>query len=242
MSQIYFKTMRREFYQEGQTLDTSIYNYSKAIGTATEADKCLYHVILQVSDISGVSFETLTLFARMTQSRMLPNPNELLDQLEISDKQLKVDLRKYVPVSEGESVVGGELLNLLIIASLKCDIEIGSKHQSASFWEYLYEIVRARYCPNAPRRLQSFFAFQDASSISRYRERHGLGDIECKVDGSQCHTAFSADMTVLDEIDGRMNFAKALPEVVRYWRQEHSEAPVIEVLLQGKVKILNRIK
>lgn len=239
MTQIYFKTMGREFYQEGKALDTSIYNYSKAIGVTTEADKLLYDVILQVSNISSVSLATLTLFALKTRSLSLPT--ELLDQLNTGDENLNVDLGKYVPASTGQMVVGGGALSHLVKASLKCDIEIGSKQQSASFWEYFYELVRIHHCPEAPSRLQSFFAFKDSASIVRYRERHGLGDIECKVDGAECRTAFSADMTILDEIDGGMNFAQALPEVVRYWKKERSDSPIIEVLLQGKVKLLERI-
>lgn len=155
---------------------------------------------------------------------------------------LKVDLQNFIKASTNGSIVDGDLLSRLELAALECDIWIESPEASSGLWEYLYELVRGRFFPSAPKRLDSFFACKDIQSIIDYREKHGLGEIICAVDGTKCPVAFEADMRVLDDISPDFNMKRALPEVRRYWNQEHSENPLLEVLLQGEIKLLEPIE
>jgi len=166
--------------------------------------------------------------------------DELLDLFDQGDASISVDLAKFVSVSK-ESLIEIGLLYALAVAVEECDVEIGRQETGPRMWECLYEAIRAHSFPTAPKRLESFFACKDAESVARYRERHGLGEIVCKIDASGCQTVFEADMTILDNIKPSHNFQHARFEVERYWRQEQSSEPIIEVLLQGKITLLESL-
>lgn len=65
--------------------------------------------------------------------------------------------------------------------------------------------------------------------------------IVCRIDASDCNVAFEADTTLLDRIGSNYSFTEAFREVRRYFDQERSDDPVMEVLLQGRVKILEEV-
>lgn len=109
----------------------------------------------------------------------------------------------------------------------------------ATFWETLYERIRREERPACPSRMDSYFSFQDKTSLRLYKAKHWsdkMGDkLACVIDFSHCYTVFEADMVVLDDIDGDMNFSSAVPQVLRYWDQEFTSQPIVETLLQGCV-------
>ncbi|MDN4040269.1 hypothetical protein, partial [Massilia sp. YIM B02443] len=54
-------------------------------------------------------------------------------------------------------------------------------------------------------------------------------------------TAFSADMAILDAMELDQTFASAAKEILRYWRQERSKKPLMEMLFQGRARLGERI-
>lgn len=231
----YYKIMQNDLYQSGKVIDTSAYNYGLAAGKATANDKIFYDTLLQVSQISGVGFYTLMLFSSKIQTQVISQ--DLLQLFSLRDASLKIDLAEYMSV-RNHSVVDIDLLDRLGVAAHDCDVTIASEEASAGLWEYLYELIRAKFFSSAPKRLESFFTCKDVHSVELYRKRHGLGEIICAVDATACTTVFEADMTILDDIAPYYNFKQAVPEIKRYWQQEHSKNPLIEVLLQGKITLL----
>ena len=236
----YYKTMRQEHYQLDKIINTANYNYGIVAGGATEPTNNLYETILQISDISEVGFYPLILFASQVQKETLPK--ELGELLSLKDLTLKVNLQKFIKASTNNLTVDGDLLSQLTLAAQNCEIWIESPEASVGLWEYLYELVRSGLFPSAPKRLESCFACNDIQSVINYRKKHGLGEIMCAVDGTKCKVAFEADMRILDDISSDFNMKRALSEVERYWNQEQSENPLLEVLLQGEIKLLESIE
>lgn len=117
---------------------------------------------------------------------------------------------------------------------------------SASFWECLYEQVRSEDRPRCPSRLESYFASKDLKSLSRYRDDNWSNKMEdkiaCQINIEACHIAFEADMVILDRVTDDMNFKTARTHILRYWDQEASDQPNIELLLQGSIVLGDRVQ
>ncbi|AKF47637.1 hypothetical protein ACQJ22_09665 [Pseudomonas fragariae (ex Marin et al. 2024)] len=117
---------------------------------------------------------------------------------------------------------------------------------SASFWEYLYEHVRSADRPACPSRVESYFASKDLNSLARYRDSHWATKMEdkmvCQINFEACPVVFEADMFVLDRVTDDMNFETARAHILRYWDQEMSFQPNIEMLLQGTIVLGNRVE
>lgn len=69
-----------------------------------------------------------------------------------------------------------------------------------------------------------------------------MGDkLTCAIDISGCPVAFDVDTVILDKVGGDMTYSSARPHVLRYWDQETSSKPIMEVLLQGTVVLGEQI-
>lgn len=138
-----------------------------------------------------------------------------------------------------ESKVTGKKLGEYLrpaLPRLKSALE-GSRY-GAAFREHLIERVRADVCPTAPRRRESVFSGLKKSDVEKFQ---GIGDREHHVlvtlEVIQCDAAFLGDMAVLDEFevfDHDYNQAQSI--VQRYWLQQHSQNPCLELLVQGRFK------
>jgi len=117
---------------------------------------------------------------------------------------------------------------------------------SASFWEYLYEHVRSADRPACPSRIESYFASKDLTSLARYRDNHWhdkMGDkTACQINIEACQVAFEADMVVLDRVTEEMDFESARAHILKYWDQEMSDEPNIELLLQGTIVLGDKVQ
>ena len=82
--------------------------------------------------------------------------------------------------------------------------------------------------------------------LSAFTERFmarfpAYGDTLWSIDTSKCETIFEADMTWLNDIPSDTNAHEAAIQVRSYWKQELSNAPMMEALLQGELKVCQSI-
>jgi hypothetical protein len=127
------------------------------------------------------------------------------------------------------------------MAGVAADLPLRRRRSAIAFREHLYERVRMQYAAHAPRRLDSFFVCKSLEAVRAYRKRHRLGEVNCKLKALGKHVAFQADMTHLDRVSLSQNFASAVTGIRRYWLQETSDDPLIEVLLQGHLVLLTEM-
>lgn len=148
-------------------------------------------------------------------------------------------LRTRIP----DQIPGATARELLTLS--RQSAKVGDGQFSATFWETLYEQVRSTERPNCPTRLKSYFGSKDIHSLSRYRDSHWrdkMGDkVACEINVSACNVVFEADMVVLDRVTEDMNYETARSHILRYWDQEVSDDPNMELLLQGKVVLGQRV-
>jgi hypothetical protein len=126
-----------------------------------------------------------------------------------------------------------------MIPLAKGAIPIHEAKFSVTFWEALYEAVRSTERPACPSRLDSYFACNDLAALRRYRDSHWGSRMAdkavCQIDIVGCHVRFEADTVILDQVTEVLTYEAAKKEILRYWDQEMSDTPVIELLLQGTV-------
>ncbi|WP_263217941.1 hypothetical protein [Pseudomonas atacamensis] len=230
---IFVKAMHRDRYQEGLIHNTNSYNYSRSAGVTNREDSRLFDLIISISESTGTGFGLLVSFAIKSHRKLL---SELTIDLIQIGKPLDLLLAEELKPS-GKMVEASQLKNLMDLAS-RADLQAPNGKISCRFWEHLYEAVRCRDFQDKPKRLKSFFVFRDLETAYWYRTKHELGEVICQVKILQSRVEFEADMTILDSVDETYNYAQAWPEITRYWRQELSENPRIEVLIQGRFKIL----
>lgn len=132
-----------------------------------------------------------------------------------------------------------------LIGQSKASSPIHEGKFSATFWEELYEDVRATDRPHCPSRLDSYFAFKDIDSLRSYQKLHWAdrmqGKTVCQIDTQKCTVSFEADTSILDDVSEVMTYEAARKEILRYWDQETAGQPLIELVLQGSIVLGNRI-
>ena len=70
-----------------------------------------------------------------------------------------------------------------------------------------------------------------------------MGDkLACQISIEACHLSFEADMVLLDRVSDSMNFETARGLILRYWDQEVSDQPNIELLLQGTIVLGEKVR
>lgn len=215
---IAYKIMRARHYKPGQAFLTAKVNYGKRMLTDKHTAE-LIRLALAVTEEFGLGFGQVVQMCLDFQSRRLP---------------------PRIP-SKLPGAKARELMALSHLAKNVLDDAF-----SATFWETLYEQVRSAERPNCPTRLNSYFACKDIDSLSRYRDTHWsdrMNDkMACQVDIQGCSVRFEADMVILDRITEDMNYEAARPYILRYWDQEVSDQPIIELLLQGSIVLSDRVR
>lgn len=109
-------------------------------------------------------------------------------------------------------------------------------------WEYIFELSRQYVDKKLPSRLDSYFLFDSLDSSKYFSQQHrqGLGEIYL-VNIVHQICAMSFDMNWLDSIPLSATFGDALKTAIRYWKQEKTDRPIMEVLFQGEYKLGHRI-
>ena len=111
-------------------------------------------------------------------------------------------------------------------------------HLVGLVWEYIFEIARQYVDKNLPSRLDSVFFFDNINSAKYYstKQRQGLGEVYMiNVIQEDCAQAF--DMNWLDSIPLCATFGDAIKTAIKYWQQETTDNPTMEILFQGQFEI-----
>lgn len=207
---IAYKIMRTRYYKQGSTVLTSDANYGNRT-SRFKASQALADAAIEVCSQSEVSFEQMISLLFKLQSP--------LGGFHLPPSMTVAQAEKLDPLAQNAEPI--------------------EESFGATFWEALYERVRREERPTCPTRLKSYFASRDLNSLRRYRDEHWgskMGDkMACEIDVSGCPVAFEADMVILDKVSHDMTFESAKPHVLRYWDQEMSPNPNVEILLQGTV-------
>ncbi len=212
-----YKIMRKKYHEPGATILTKNVQYGNRIRSPRESFALAEAAI-------NVCSHTNATFGQMIDL--------LLDiQMTPSSFGLPSNVTRH----------HAEKLKPLALAAQPIQAAFGS-----TFWESLYERVRRDEKPSCPSRMDSYFACRDLETLRRYRDKHWpdkMGDkLVCEVSISDCPVVFEADMVILDEIDGAMNFSSAAPIVRSYWDQKFSKQPILEILLQGSVLLDSEVE
>lgn len=212
-----YKIMRASHYDLGSLVDTTHINYGSRTGRSHSA-KALADAAIEVCSQSNITFHQMIDFICEQQARTsdLKVPNAITRAQATTLKFLGRSAPSIVKMDFG-----------------------------ATFWEALYERIRTEERPDCPSRLKSYFASRDIDSLRLYRDEHWadlMGDkLTCAIDISGCPVAFDVDTVILDRVGGDMTYRSARPHVLRYWDQETSSRPIMEVLLQGTVVLGEQI-
>tara|TARA_R110002124_G_scaffold128157_8_gene288579 strand:+ start:4796 stop:5482 length:687 start_codon:yes stop_codon:yes gene_type:complete len=212
-----YKIMRATHYKLGGLVDTTQHNYGSRTGR-NHLEKALAEAAIEVCSQSDITFQQMIDFIHKQQVRAkgLKVPNTIT--------RAQATRLKFLGRSAPSIVKSGF---------------------GATFWEALYERIRTEERPDCPSRLKSYFASRDIDSLRLYRDEHWanrMGDkVTCAIDISRCPVAFDADTAILDEVGAGMTYRSARPNVLRYWDQEKSSRPIMEVLLQGTVVLGEQI-
>lgn len=212
-----YKIMRASHYDLGIMVDTTHINYGSRTGRSPSA-KALADAAIEVCSQSNITFQQMIDFIHAQQLRA--------SDLKVPNTITRAQATKL------------KFLGRSAPSIVKSDF-------GATFWEALYERIRAEERPGCPSRLKSYFASRDTDSLRLYRDKHWadlMGDkLTCAIDISGCPVAFDVDTAILDRVGDDMTYRSARPQVLRYWDQETSSRPIMEVLLQGTVVLGEQI-
>jgi hypothetical protein len=241
MSQDYVKKIRFERYAQGKEIDTDVYNYGYLISAINLAERELVDGMIGTAEATGARMHTLWKFVAELQKR--PQPPALVARLLEKDGSSQVDLSDYISGLEGMTVFDIDALRVLRkLTYLSRDfLKEGYRPENeleAWFRESLFERLRSAEFPNAPSRATCFFLFLNLETALAYAREHRTGrpqdHLFCNVKAARTRTAFEADMKIFDQVELKQTFACAAEHIRRYWRQERSEHPMVEVLFQGE--------
>lgn len=242
MSQEYVKKIRFEWYAQGKEINTDLYNYGCVISAINPAERKLIDGMLDTAEATGARLRTLWKFVAELQK--WPQPPALVARLlEKNDGASQVDLSDYIPGLDGVTVFDIDTLRALRkLTYLSRDfLKEGYRPENELevwFRESLFERLRSVEFPNAPSRATCFFLFRNLETAVAFEREHRTGrpqdHLFCNVVATTTRTAFEADMKLFDQVELEQTFTCAAEHVRRYWRQERSEHPLVEVLFQGK--------
>jgi len=248
MTDKYVKKIRLDLYTNGMEIDTDFYNYGCVISNINPAERALFDGILNTAEATGAVLETLWNFVVALQER--PQPAELVERLLKKDGPSQVDLSNYLPKLDGITIFDIDSLKALRRLTYSSRQPLKRSYRGpeaeAFFWECFYERLRSEAFPNAPSRSTCFFLFSDLDSAVAFERKHLTAMTHnylfCNVVAKTTRTAFSADMAILDGVTLKQTFVSASEDIQRYWRQERSEKPLMEVLFQGRACLGERLR
>lgn len=108
--------------------------------------------------------------------------------------------------------------------------DFGNEHY---LWEFIWEIVRKYEFPSMPSRMESVFLFKDAETASDFlRDWRDLRYRAVSVDIDE-GTTQEFDMNWFTDVPYDIPVSEAKDYARKYWRQELTEHPVIEILHSG---------
>lgn len=218
-----YKLIDRDYYRPGNVIRTKDVNYSTNI-KISDAHIAFYEYIFEASDKNGVPID-----------RFVNMANLLLGAFGL---QLPPEQVYLAECQKSERLDKSEFLNFCRICA-KHKVRFLEFLDACRMREYLIEKVRKQSFEHAPSRLESYFAFEDPSSIRYYIDNHGAVGVACELDVTGCAIKFPADMSLIDSIEFDTTYSSLEKIVSAYWSQQRSSSPCIEVLLQGVVKLGN---
>lgn len=230
-----YKLLNKRFYKEGGSFQTSDVNYKSSVGNVDRLTD-FYDWIFSASESSGLGIDFFVTVANGIN--VLGHVGYYQSLLNASAGTIPVV--HITPSKAGETEM--TISNTFFVDI--CNMAVSSRAtfvegaDGARLWEYLYEKIRTEHFEDRPSRLQSYFAFESHQAIDYYERTHGASGVCCRLDPSECTTQFRADMRLLDDIPTSATYLSAKAAVESYWSQEMTESPIVEVLLQGKIKML----
>jgi hypothetical protein len=109
--------------------------------------------------------------------------------------------------------------------------------QAVLFWETLYERTRKTDFPDKPSRLNSYFAFPTAADAERFRQRSHRSHKLRAFETHSCSVRHIGDMEHLDQVVPEMSAIEAAVKVRLYWQGTSSSSPLLECLVQGRLRL-----
>jgi len=106
------------------------------------------------------------------------------------------------------------------------------------FWEYLFERVRVTNFKDKVSRLDSYFLFKSIDDCKCYMETRNITDDIVKVEIIEAENIFEYDMMFMENIENHYTIKMINENINKYWNKEFTSNPLIEVLLNGKFKIV----
>lgn len=208
-----YKIMRKRYYEPGATVATTDINYGNRIRKCSPS-QALAESAVDVCSQTNASFGEMIelIYQLQTNPGRIPLPSSLKPH----------HAERLEPVAMQAPVITESVFG-------------------TAFWETLYDRVRRDERPDCPSRLDSYFVFRDMETLGRFVQTHWpkkMADkVVCEVLLSDCHLTFDADTAILDAVVASMTYHEAAPHIRRYWDQEQTANPMIELLVQGKVAL-----
>lgn len=215
-----YKILERKDYKEGKTFHTKDGNvpYVKMVGEPSEEEEDFFRGVIE--------------YWRSTQRglQQIVEISRVILQVEKSNLGTQVDSKYLIATEQFYDVVEKTHLRF----------EPGNGLMP-KFFEFYYDLIRARMANKRPCRLNSYFAFKDIPRAIQFQKEQPKNDpIICRLDVSKCDEIFEADMFWIEEIQD-CSADKAIELCEKYWLGEKSKANKIEILLQGEVTFLEKI-
>lgn len=107
----------------------------------------------------------------------------------------------------------------------------GDKHY---LWEFIWEMVRNLEFPDMPSRVESLFLFDSIENAMDFKNQFRDLNYQLVNINLLGGTKQSFDMNWFSNVPSNIPLAEVKEYARNYWRQVHTEKPVIEILYQGK--------
>lgn len=104
--------------------------------------------------------------------------------------------------------------------------------------EYLWESVRKSEYPDKPSRLSSVFCFDDRANAEMFYRSYRDEDYVISSISLLSGTTERFDMNWFTDFAGDLSFDEAICKVRSYWSKEYTSEPILEILHEGKYKLV----
>lgn len=101
-------------------------------------------------------------------------------------------------------------------------------------WEFIWEMVRNLEFPDMPSRVESLFLFDSIENAMDFKNQFRDLNYQLVNINLLGGTKQSFDMNWFSNVPSNIPLAEVKEYARNYWRQVHTEKPVIEILYQGK--------
>ena len=108
---------------------------------------------------------------------------------------------------------------------------MGDEHY---LWEFIWEMVRNLEFPDMPSRVESLFLFDSIENAMDFKNKFRDLNYQLVNINLLGGTKQSFDMNWFSNVPSNIPLAEVKEYARNYWRQVHTEKPVIEILYQGK--------